>query len=161
MTVVASPWMPALVVASVGVAAAAQVLSGMGFALIAGPLLVLVVGPTDGVRLSVAISLVLNVVVLARSHRFVRWGDVLRLFVPAAALVLPTLMLTTHVDSAVVSAAAGTAVLVGVMLLASGHRARWVDGPAGAISAGAGSGILNVLAGTSGPPVALFVAHRG
>ena len=154
-------WMPVLVVTSVGVAAASQVLSGMGFALIAGPLLVLVLGPVDGVRLSVAMSLVLNAVVLARSYRFVRWGDALRLFVPAAVLVLPTLLLTTQLSSALVSAAAGAAVLVGVALIASGRRARWVDGPAGAIAAGAGSGILNVLAGTSGPPVALFVAHRG
>ena len=154
-------WMPVLVVTSVGVAAASQVLSGMGFALIAGPLLVLVLGPVDGVRLSVAMSLVLNAVVLARSYRFVRWGDALRLFVPAAVLVLPTLLLTTQLSSALVSAAAGAAVLVGVALIASGRRARWVDGPAGAITAGAGSGILNVLAGTSGPPVALFVAHRG
>ena len=161
MPIADSLGMSALIVTSVGVAAASQVLSGMGFALIAGPLLVLALGPADGVRLSVAMSVLLNGGVLARSYRFVRWDDALRLFVPAAVLVLPTLVLTTRLSSALVSAAAGAAVLVGVVLIASGRRVRWVDGPAGAIAAGAGSGILNVLAGTSGPPVALFVAHRG
>ncbi|PPK92683.1 hypothetical protein CLV92_113112 [Kineococcus xinjiangensis] len=154
-------WLPAVVVLAVTVAAAAQVLSGMGFALVAGPLLVLALGTSDGVRLSVAMSMVLNVVLLAGSHRLVRWGDAARLFVPAALLVTPTFLLTAHLAGAWISAAAGAAVLVGVGLIASGRRARWVDGPAGPVAAGAGSGVLNVLAGVSGPPVALFVAHRG
>ena len=153
-------WLDAAVVASVGVAAAAQVLSGMGFALVAGPLLILALGHGDGVRVSVALSLVLNVVLLIRSYRLVRWADALRLFVPAALLVVPALALTTHLGGVWTSVAAGVAILIGVALIASGYRARWVNGPAGAIVAGAGSGVLNVLAGTSGPPVALFVAHR-
>ncbi|GAB7190113.1 hypothetical protein NUM3379_08190 [Kineococcus sp. NUM-3379] len=154
-------WLAVAVVAAVGVATAAQVLSGTGFALVAGPLLALALGPADGVRLSVAMSLLLNVVLLARVHRLVRWGDALRLLVPAALLVVPTSLVTERVSSAWVSAAAGAAVLLGVGLVASGRRAGWVDGPAGAVAAGAGSGVLNVLGGVSGPPVALFVAHRG
>ncbi|WP_298461160.1 TSUP family transporter [uncultured Cellulomonas sp.] len=145
----------------VGVAAAAQVLSGLGFALVAGPLLALTLGTTDAVRLSVTMSLVLNVVLLTCTYRLVRWGDALRLFVPAALLVVPTFLLTTRLSSAWVSATAGAAVLLGVVLIASGWRARWVDAPVGAVAAGAASGVLNVLGGVSGPPVALFVAHRG
>lgn len=154
-------WLPAAVVVTVGVGAAAQMLSGMGFALVAGPLLILALGHSDGVRISVVMSLVLNAVVLATSFRAVRWGDALRLFVPAALVVLPTLILTTRMGTAWVSAAAGAAVLLAVGLMAAGRRARWVEGPAGAIAAGAGSGVLNVIAGISGPPVALFIAHRG
>ncbi|WP_432482834.1 TSUP family transporter [Kineococcus esterisolvens] len=154
-------WLPAVLVALVAVAAAAQVLSGMGFALIAGPLLAFALGPSEGVRMSVAMSLVLNVVLLARTHRLVRWGDALILFIPAALLVWPTAWVTSDLSTAWVSIAVGAAVLVGVGLIASGRRARWVDGPAGAVAAGTSSGVLNVLGGVSGPPVALFVAHRG
>jgi hypothetical protein len=148
------------VVAAVAFAAAAQVLSGMGFALLAGPLLIAALGHGDGVRVSVTMSLVLNVVVLTGSYRLVRWGDAMRLLVAAALLVPPTFMVTRHLGGAWASAVAGAAVLLGVALIAAGRRARWVQGPAGAVAAGAASGVLNVLAGTSGPPVALFVAHR-
>ncbi|WP_328293826.1 TSUP family transporter [Kineococcus sp. NBC_00420] len=154
-------WLIVAVVVCVGVASAAQVLSGMGFALLAGPLLALALGTSDGVRLSVALSIVLNVVVLAGSWRLVRGGDALRLLVPAALLVLPAHLLSARLGGMWTSVAAGVAVLVGVGLIASGRRAGWVDGPAGAVAAGAGSGVLNVLGGVSGPPVALFVAHRG
>ncbi|MDT0164059.1 hypothetical protein Q9R32_00645 [Actinotalea sp. AC32] len=152
---------PAVLVA-VGVAAAsgAQVLSGMGFAMLAGPFLVLVLGPTEGVRLTIALGLLLNAVLLAATWSSVRWGDTLRLLVPAALLVAPAAFVTGRMGTAWVTGAAGVAVLAGVALLASGLRAAWVEGPAGPVAAGAASGVLNVLAGTSGPPIALFVAHR-
>lgn len=154
-------WLPAAVAGAVGLAAAAQVLSGLGFALVAGPFLILALGQGDGVRLSVAMSLMLNIALLVGSYRFVRWADALRLLVPATLLVLPTVALTTRLSAPWVSAAAGAAILVAVALIALGRRANWVDRPVGALAAGASSGVLNVLAGASGPPVALFVAHRG
>lgn len=145
----------------VAVAAAAQALSGIGFALVAGPLLILALGQADGVRLTVALSLLLNATILAGTYRRARWGDAARLFVPAALLVWPAVLVTGHLRANWVLTFAGVAVLAGVGLIVSGRRAHWVDRPAGAIAAGAASGVLNVLAGVSGPPVALFVAHRG
>ncbi len=156
----AIPWVLLFLVVAVAVASAAQVLTGLGFALIASPLLIAALGHLDGVRSSVALSLVLNVLVLTRSHRSVRWGDALRLLLPAAVLVLPALALTTRLGGDLLSALAGAVVLLGVALVGSGWRARWVQGPAGPVVAGASSGVLSVLAGVSGPPVALFVAHR-
>jgi uncharacterized protein len=153
-------WLLVAIVGSVAVAGASQVVTGMGFALIAGPTLILALGHTDGVRLTVALSLVLNVVTLAGSVRSVRWGDAARLFLPAALVVLPALALTARLSSAAVSVSAGVAVLVASALVASGRRARWVNSPGGAIAAGAASGVLNVMSGTSGPPVALLMAHR-
>lgn len=111
--------------------------------------------------MSVAFSLALNIALLIGSYRLVRWADALRLLVPATLLVLPTVALTSRLSAPWLSAGAGAAILVAVALVASGRRARWVDRPVGALAAGASSGVLNVLAGTSGPPVALFVAHRG
>ncbi|WP_030441829.1 hypothetical protein [Actinoplanes subtropicus] len=48
------------VLLAVAVAAAAQTLSGIGFALVAGPLLILALGQSDGVRLTVALGLLLT-----------------------------------------------------------------------------------------------------
>ncbi|HEX8498557.1 MAG TPA: hypothetical protein VF661_15280, partial [Actinomycetales bacterium] len=114
-------WLPGAVAGAVGLAAAAQVLTGLGFALIAGPFLILALGHGDGVRLSVAMSLVLNGALLSGSFRFVRWADALRLLVPATLLVLPTFFVTTRLSAPWLSAAAGAAVLVAVALIASGR----------------------------------------
>ena len=46
-------------------------------------------------------------------------------------------------------------------LLATGWRPPWVQGPVGALVAGASSGVLSVLAAASGPPAASFAAARG
>ena len=156
-----SVWLSVAVTGAVGLAAAAQVLSGVGFALIASPLLIAALGHLEGLRLTLLLSVVLNVIVLTHNIRAVRWGDALRLFIPAAVLVVPTLVVSAHLSSAAVSAAAGLVILFAVGLVAGGRRAGWVQRPVGAVAAGATSGVLNVLAGTSGPPVALFVAHRG
>jgi len=154
-------WVAVLVAGSVAVAATAQMLSGLGFALIASPLLIATLGHAEGAGLTLVMSLVLNAVVLTRSHQAVRWGDALGLLVPAAVLVAPTLLFATHLSSAAVSATAGVVILIAVALVSTGRRPRWVQGRAAAVAAGAASGILNVLAGTSGPPVALYVAARG
>ncbi|MFF5290671.1 TSUP family transporter [Paractinoplanes globisporus] len=129
-------WYTLAVVLVVAVAAAAQALSGIGFALVAGPLLILALGRADGVRLAVALSLLLNAVILAGTFRHARWGDAARLFVPAALLVWPAVVLTSHLRADWVLATAGAAVLAGVGLLVSGKRAHWVDRPVGAIAAG-------------------------
>ena len=57
------------VVASVLVGALAQSVSGIGFSLVCGPLLVAALGPADGVRLGVLLSLALNVVLVVRFRR--------------------------------------------------------------------------------------------
>ena len=51
------------------VGAMAQSVSGIGFVLVCGPLLVAALGPDDGVRLAVVLSLTVNVAVLARTWR--------------------------------------------------------------------------------------------
>jgi uncharacterized membrane protein YfcA len=142
-------WLTVEVVAAVAVAGAAQTISGVGFALIASPLLIFALGNANGVRMAVAMSLVLNAVVLAGMFKAVRWGDALRMLIPAAAVVIPTTFVSSRLNSVTLSAAAGVAILISVAVMASGKRAHWADGPAGTISAGAASGVLNVVAGVA------------
>ena len=55
----------------VAVGALAQSISGIGFALVSGPLLFTVFGAREGVRVAVVLSMLVNVGVLAREHRAV------------------------------------------------------------------------------------------
>jgi hypothetical protein len=144
----------------VAAAASAQIFSGIGFALICAPLLIAGLGHSDGVRVVLVMSIVLNVAGIVPAYRLVRVGDALRLFVPAAVFVIPTLLISNSLGGATVSLVSGCAILLATTLLISGRRFGWIDGPAGALAAGAASGVLNVLAAAAGPPVALFAAHR-
>jgi uncharacterized protein len=144
----------------VAAAASAQIFSGIGFALICAPLLIAALGHGDGVRVVIVMSIVLNVAGLVPSYRLVRVGDALRLLVPAAAFVIPTLLISNGLGGATVSLVSGCAILLATALLISGRRFGWIDGPGGALAAGAASGVLNVLAAAAGPPVALFATHR-
>jgi len=150
----------AVVLLVVAVGAVCQVLSGVGFALVTSPLLVLALGHDRGVRTVLALSIVLNAVVLLRSFRHVRPAEALRLLVPAALLVVPAALLLDAVLPAALAVVAGAVILLATALVARGRALPFLDGARGAVLAGALSGVFTVLAGAGGPPVALFAAQR-
>ena len=66
--------------------AAAQSVSGIGFALVSGPLLFTVFGAREGVRVAVVLSMLVNAGVLVREHRAVMWRRVMPVLVTALAV---------------------------------------------------------------------------
>lgn len=153
-------WLDIAVLVAAAAGSAFQVLSGIGFGLIASPLLILALGREDGIRIVLIISIVLNAVVLARSARFVRLGDTVRLLIPAALLVVPAVFVLGSVHAPFLTVLAGAAVLYGTVLVARGRPLNWMLGSRGAVITGAASGLLTALTGVGGPPVALFVSER-
>lgn len=137
----------------------AQSVSGIGFSLVCGPLLVAALGPADGIRLSVALSLVLNVVLLARLFRLVDVRQTLLLLVPSALATPLLALLVRDLPARPAAAAAGLVVLLGVALLASGVRWEAARGPVGSMAAGVGGALTNLVAGVAGPVVALWAAN--
>lgn len=147
--------------AAVLLGALAQSVSGIGFSLVCGPFLVAALGPADGVRLGVALSLALNLVLLVRHRRDVDGASALLLLVPA---VLATPVLARVLRDAPVrlaEALAGGAALLGAAALAAGLRLNAARGRAGAVVAGLVSAGTNVVAAIGGPPVALYAANAG
>ncbi len=142
--------------AAVGVAigALAQSVSGIGFALVGGPLLFAVFGPREGVRVAVVLSMLVNVGVLVREHRSVMVRRMLPVLI-AALVSTPVLVhLLSSVQSQALRAAAGAVIVLGVLLVAAG-RTRDL-GPAGGVVAGLVSATMNVLASAGGPAVAVY-----
>ncbi len=150
-----------LVVLSVAAGAVAQSVSGIGFTLVSGPLLVSVLGPADGVRLSVVLSLVVNAVVLTRTWREASLRDAALLLVPAVVATPVLARLLRSVPDRTAEALAGTATVVGAAALAAGLRWRAAGGRVGAAGAGVVSAAMNVAAGIGGPAVALYAANAG
>jgi len=141
---------------AVVVGAAAQSISGIGFALVSGPLLFTVFGAREGVRVAVVLSMLVNIAVLTREHRAVMWRRVLPVLVTALAVTpfLAHVLSGTH--PRLLRGAAGAVIVLGAALVASG---RSVDlGLTGGVAAGVASATMNVLASAGGPAVAVYAS---
>jgi uncharacterized membrane protein YfcA len=138
------------------VGAGTQRVTGVGFALVAGPLLVLMLGPIDGVRLVNLLSLLSSLVVLPAV-----WGDVdrrqvLRLAGPALIVLPLGAWIARNVPGAPMLIGEGLLILLALYGLHRFPRPRFLRGRLGATGAGAASGLMNVTAGIGGPAITLY-----
>ncbi|MCU1673805.1 MAG: hypothetical protein JWN77_1918 [Frankiales bacterium] len=148
-----------VVALAVLVGAVSQAISGIGFSLVCGPFLVALLGAHEGIRLSVLLSLLLNVALLARLRREVDARGALLLLVPAALATPLWAVLVRSLPDRPSRAAAGAVVVLGALLLASGARWAAATGTAGAVGTGIVAALTNVVAGVAGPPVALWAEN--
>ena len=133
-----SGWSAELLLGGVVVlGASVQWLTGMGFALVAVPALILLLGPGDGVALANCASGAICLVGLTGG-----WANVrLRAMVPlvlAAACTVPLGSWVTHqLSEPALLVAMGGLVTAAVLLVMSGLRVQSLDGLSGALAAGA------------------------
>lgn len=146
---------------AVGAGAAAQAITGIGFALVCAPFLVAAEGGREGVRSAILLSAVLNAVMVARERRDVRPSLVLLLLVPAAVATPVFAVVVRRLPEDVLAGVAGGVILLAVAALALGLRARRAQGRGGAVVAGVVSAGMNVASGVGGPAVALYAVNAG
>lgn len=146
----------ALVVAAVLLGAGTQRITGMGFALMASPFLVLVLGVDYGVGASQVLTLVASVIVLARLWRAVEWQKAALLVLAALVGIVPGAWLTRQLAAPVLAILIGGLVIVALVAVLLDERARVFTGTVGGASAGFLSGFMNVTAGVGGPPIVLY-----
>ena len=149
-------WVLAGMMLSVMLGAATQRITGLGFALVSAPLLVLASGPITGVLLANLLTLILTLIVLAETWRQVDVKRALLLAIPALCFVPVGLVVTRHLPPAVLMVGIGSLVLVALAALRLLQRTAVFSGFGGAIAAGALSGFMNVTAGVGGPAIALY-----
>ncbi|HET7474550.1 MAG TPA: TSUP family transporter [Dermatophilaceae bacterium] len=147
-----------LVLLPLGVVAGAvtQRVTGIGFALVSAPLLVLVAGPFDGIILSNILGLLVSAVVLASTWRHAQWRRGALLALPALAAIPLGALVARRVPGPVLLVLIGSLVLVALALVQLSPRARILRGRRGAVAAGAASGFMNVTAGVGGPAIVLY-----
>ncbi|MBO1337429.1 sulfite exporter TauE/SafE family protein [Streptomyces sp. VRA16 Mangrove soil] len=145
----------------VAVAGCVQWLTGMGFALVAAPALVLLLGPGDGVLLANCAAGVVSLAGLAGGWRRVRPRDMVP-FVAAAVCTVPVGTWTAaRLPEPVLMVVFGSLVCVAVTLVARGMRMPGLGGPGGALVAGGAGGFMNAAAGVGGPPFSLYAVNAG
>jgi hypothetical protein len=147
------------VLIAVAIGAFAQAATGMGFSLVAAPVLIATMGQAHGVATVVLLAACASIVPLARGWRDVDPRGAGRLLVPTLLATPVIAWALRSVDHTVLAVAGGAAVLVGVGLLASGLRSAWLRHPSGEVATGLASATLNVVGGVGGPPVGLYAAN--
>ncbi len=144
------------VAATMALAAGTQQVSGFGFALMAMPLLTVLVGPRDAVALEAVAGLAGGAAMAWSLRDRVAWAPLRRLLggallgLPLGALVLG------HVPETPLRVAVAVAVVAMVVVLALGVRLA-DESPRTEVGAGFVSGAMGTSIGISGPPVVLVL----
>lgn len=156
----------ALLATAVLAGSATQRVTGVGFALVSSPFLVLLLGPLQGVQLANSLSLTTNLLVMALTWRGIEVRRLLLLVVPAVAIVPLGAWVTDRLPTATLLVLVGSIAVASLLATVLVRRARVLRGRSGAVAAGGLSGFMNVTAGIGGPGVTLYAvsadwAHAG
>jgi uncharacterized membrane protein YfcA len=146
-------------------AAFAQGVTGLGSALVAMPLLALVIGVSDAAALVALLSLAVNVALLLPARHALPWRLVRPLLAGSAVGIPVGVLFLAGADPRLALALLGaTLVAISAALLI---RRRPSAGPAGgspggsALAAGALAGLIGGAFNANGPVIALYAAGRG
>ncbi|MDP9428151.1 MAG: sulfite exporter TauE/SafE family protein [Actinomycetota bacterium] len=150
----------ALLASAVLLGALTQRATGLGFALVAAPFLVLLTGPAVGVSLSNVLSASLCALVLARTWRRALWPQVALLAVPALLAIPLGVLLVRTLPEGPLLVAVGALSIAAVAVVSVGRRRRLLTGRGSAVVAGALAGFMNVTAGVGGPMVTAYAVSR-
>ncbi|MFI7056361.1 TSUP family transporter [Streptosporangium canum] len=143
------------------VGASVQRLAGVGFALVAVPALVVLLGPAEGVALSNCAAGAISAIGLATEWRQVRLVAMLPLVIAAGCTVPVGALVAARLPAPVLLIGMGTLVSAAVLLVMRGVRVPALRGAKGALAAGAASGFMNSSAGVGGPAVSLYAVNAG
>jgi uncharacterized membrane protein YfcA len=158
--VISGTALPLLGVA-VMVGACVQWLTGMGFALVAVPALVLLLGPSQGVALANCAAGAISAVGLAGGRRRVRPAAMVPLIAASVCAVPAGSWVAAQLPLQALLVGMGLLVTVAVLLVLRGLRTSALTGTRGAVAAGAAGGFMNASAGLGGPPLSLYAMNAG
>lgn len=134
-------------------------MTGLGFSLVCAPILIAVLGPREGVRTALVLSTLLNVALLARTHRSVLVREGSLLLVPAVAATPLLAWGSRRVDGRVLTLVAGALTVASALALLSGLRWERGRSAGSAIAAGVTSAAMNVVGSIGGPALALYTVN--
>lgn len=143
-----------------------QAATGLGFALVLGPAAFALLEPESAIVTITVLGLALNGLVLFAERRRPRvaWSEVGPILAAAVPGAVCGVLVLRALPKSTLQVAVGVAVVVAAVVRARA-RAREVAPTAGdpraRLALGFASGTLTTSAGVNGPPIALWLAHRG
>lgn len=137
--------------------AMAQRVSGMGFALVVAPVLVLLIGPFEGVLLVNLCGAVSALIVISRVWRSIDWRQFAMLAVPAVFAIIPGAFLSVLIGGPVLQIVVGGILVVALTIsLLMNHFDRRVAQIPAALISGTASGFMSATAGVGGPGMSVY-----
>jgi uncharacterized membrane protein YfcA len=154
------------VAATALVAAIVQAATGLGFALVVGPSVFALLEPESAIVAITVLGLALNGLVLFAERRrpHVVWGEVGPILAAALPGAVCGVLVLRALPKSTLQLAVGVAVLVATAMrirARSRASAATPGDPRRRLALGFASGTLTTSAGVNGPPIALWLAHRG
>lgn len=147
----------AFIALAILIGAAAQRVSGMGFALTAAPVLVLLIGPFDGVLLVNLAGAVSAGIVISRVWRNIDWRQFALLTIPALIAIIPGAYISVLLGGPALQITVGVILVVALTISLLIHRAeKVVPRTPAALLSGVASGFMSATAGIGGPGVAVY-----
>jgi uncharacterized membrane protein YfcA len=152
----------ALVLIAVVAGALAQRLAGLGFGLLVSPVLVVLLGPFDGVMIINLCGAASSLLILSRVWRHVDWRRYAGLAPSALVGVIPGAWLASNVPEAPLEICIGVLLLIALLASQRLNRSSWrASGPVPMVALGFSSGLMNAAAGVGGPAITAYaVATR-
>ncbi|BCW04261.1 sulfite exporter TauE/SafE family protein [Arthrobacter sp. NtRootA1] len=145
-----------LVLGAVVMGAGMQRVTGMGFALVAAPFLVLLLGPVEGVVLVNVCGAVTAGAIIFRVVRDIDWKRYMALAASALLGIVPAAILIRFMPPAVLEISIGVILAVGLTVLLVMKSAVLPKRRRYLFTAGGLSGFMNTAAGVGGPAVSMY-----
>lgn len=149
-------WGFVLVLVAVAMGAVAQRVTGMGFALLAVPFLVLAVGPVQGVVLTNWCGVMSSGVNLIGVRRDVQWGRVAWLTSAAVLGSIPGALLILVIPLNWLGIVVGSLTFLALLISLRSPEGSRADTRGFRSSIGFASGFMGVTAGVAGPPMVIY-----
>lgn len=142
---------------SILVGAMAQRVSGLGFALTVAPVLVLLIGPFDGVLVVNLAGAVSAAIVISRVWRRIDWRQFSYLTLPALLAVIPGAYISVLLGGPELQITVGFILVIALSISVLVNKAqKTVPQFRAAVLTGTASGLMSATAGIGGPGVAVY-----
>lgn len=147
----------AFIALAILVGAMAQRVSGLGFALTVAPVLVLLIGPFDGVLMVNLAGAVSAAIVISRVWRRIDWRQFSYLTIPALLAVIPGAYISVLLGGPELQITVGFILVIALSISLLVNKAqKTVPQFRAAILTGTASGLMSATAGIGGPGVAVY-----
>lgn len=154
-----SPTIAAAIAVTLG--SAVQSATGIGFGVVSAPFLIALMGPREGVRTSIMLSIFVNILVIAREPRHVKVKSAAYIAIPAVIATVLLAVPIRRMDVSTLSIAAGVSIILAVIALLTGLRLPWLKGIGGGIITGIVTAAMNLTSGVFSPPAAIYAVNSG
>lgn len=140
----------------IGFGTLTQSLAGMGFGMIAAPLLVVLFGPTEGILWGNALGIVNAAVLLAMKYRDTDWAIAVRFTVASLPVIALTVAFIHTIARAPLEVMVGILILAMSVLSIAAPRLRQIDGVGAQYLTGAVGGFLSASVAQAGPAMVAY-----